>query len=86
MRASMFSFIAARGGGADLVVLHFDGSGGHLVEALVDDSERLTELLHPTQVTIIAVAIDADGNVKLDLIVGIVWLRFTHIPRHTGAT
>jgi hypothetical protein len=71
---------------ADLVVLHLDRSGGHLVQALVDDSERLAELLHPAQVTVIAVTVDTDGNVEFDLVVGIVWLRLANIPRHTGAT
>ena len=73
----------ARGRG-DLVVLDADGAGGHLVEALVDDAERLAELLHAAQVAVVAVAVDADGNVELDLVVGVVRLALADVPRHTG--
>lgn len=70
----------------DFVVLHADRTSRHLVQALVDDSERLAELLHTAKITIVAVTVDADGNVELDLVVGVIWLRLTDIPRNTRAT
>lgn len=70
----------------DLVVFHLDGTSGHLVQALDDDTEGLTELLHTAEVTVVAVTVDTDGDVELDLVVGIVGLRLADIPGHTRAT
>lgn len=70
----------------DLVVLDLDGASGHLVQALVDDAEGLTEFLHTTEVTVVAVTVDADGNVELDLVVCVVGLRLADVPGNTGAT
>ena len=69
----------------DLVVLDLDRAGGHLVQALVDDAQRLPELLHAAEVAVVAVAVDADGHVELDLAVGVVGLRLAHVPWHAGA-
>lgn len=74
----------ARGRG-DLVVLDLDGAGGDLVEALVDDAEGLAEFLHTAEVAVVAVTVDADGDVELDLVIGVVGLRLADIPRHTRA-
>lgn len=70
----------------DLVVLDADGTGGHLVQTLVDDAQGLTELLHTAEVTVVAVTVDTNGDIELDLVVGVVGLRLTDIPRDTGAT
>ena len=70
----------------DLVVFHLDGTRGHLVQALDDDAEGLTEFLHTAEVTVVAVTVDTDGDVELDLVVGIVGLRLADIPGHTRAT
>jgi hypothetical protein len=70
----------------DLVVLDLDGASGHLVQALVDDAERLAELLHAAEVAVVAVTVDANGNVKLDLVVGVVRLGLADVPRNTGTT
>ena len=70
----------------DLVVLHTDGAGGHLVQALVNDAQRLTELLHTAEVPVVAVTVDTDGNVELDLVVRVVGLGLTDIPGDTGTT
>ena len=70
----------------DLVVLDLDGTSGHLVQALVDDAERLAELLHAAEVTVVAVTVDADGDVELDLVVGVIGLGLADIPRDTGST
>jgi hypothetical protein len=70
----------------DLVVLNAHGTCGHLVQALVDDAERLAELLHTAEVTIIAVTVDTDRHIELDLIISVVRLRLADIPWDTGAT
>jgi hypothetical protein len=71
---------------SDLVVLDLDGASGHLVQALVDDAEGLTELLHTAEVTVVAVTVDTDGNVELDLVVCVVRLGLADIPWHTRTT
>lgn len=73
-------------GRCDLVVLNLDGAGGHVVEALVDDAEGLAELLHTAKVAVVAVTVDTNGDVEVDPVVGVVWLRLTDIPRDTGST
>lgn len=70
--------------GSDLVVLDADGAGGHLVEALVDDAQRLAELFHAAEIAVVAVAVGADGDVEFDLVIGIVGLALADIPRDTG--
>ena len=73
------------GRGRDLVVLDADGARRHLVEALVDDAERLAELLHAAEVAVVAVAVDADGHVELHLVVRVVGLALAHVPGHAAA-
>lgn len=68
----------------DLVVLDADRAGGDLVETLVDDAQGLAELLHTAEVAVVAVAVDADGDVELDLVVGVVGLRLTNVPGDAG--
>jgi hypothetical protein len=70
----------------DLVVLHADGAGGHLVQALVDDAQRLTELFHTDEISVVAVTVGTNGHIKFDLVVGIIRLALSDIPRYTGAT
>ena len=70
----------------DLVVLDTDRTSGHLLQALVDDAQRLTELLHADEVSVVAVAIGTNGHIKLDLIVGIIGLALSDIPRNTRST
>jgi hypothetical protein len=74
------------GRGRDLVVFDADRTSGHLVQALVNDAQGLAELLHSAKVTVVAVTVDTNGNVELNLIVGIVGLRLADIPRDTGTT
>ena len=74
------------GRGHDLIVLDTNGTSGHLVQALLDNSERLAELLHAAQVTVVAVTVDTNGDIKLDLVVGIIGLGLPDIPGNTGAT
>jgi hypothetical protein len=70
----------------DLVVLHTHGASGHLVQALVDNAEGLAELLHTAEITVVAVTVDTDGHIELDLVIGIVRLRLADVPWDTGAT
>jgi hypothetical protein len=70
----------------DLVVLDLDGTSGHFVQALVDDAEGLAELLHAAEVTVVAVTVDTNRDVELDLIVGIVRLGLADVPGDTGTT
>jgi hypothetical protein len=70
----------------DLVVLDADRAGRHLVEALVDDAQRLTELLHAAQVTVVAVAIDTNRDIELDLAVSVIGGALANIPRNAGTT
>jgi hypothetical protein len=74
------------GRGRDLVVLDTDGALGHLVQALVDNAKGLTELLHTAEVTVVAVTVDTDGDIELNLVIGVVRLGLTNIPWHTGTT
>ena len=69
-----------------LVVLDLDRTCGHLVQALVDDTEGLAELLHTAKVTIITVTVDTDGDVEFNLVVSVIWLGLADIPWHTRAT
>ena len=68
----------------DLVVFDADWAGRHLVQALMDDAKGLAELLHTAEITVVAVPIDADGDVKVDLVIGVIRLRLADIPRNTG--
>ena len=47
------------------------------VDALLDDTVVLTELLNTYQVAVITITIDANGNIKVDLILGFVRLLLT---------
>ena len=70
----------------DFVVLDSDGAGWHLVEALVDDAEGLAEFFHAAEITVIAVPVYPNWDVKLDLVVRIVRLTFAYIPGYTAAS
>ena len=70
----------------DLVVLDADGTRSDFIETLVDDAKGLAELFHADEVAVVAVTIDADGDVEFDLIIGIVRLGFTNVPRNTRTT
>ena len=51
----------------ELVIVHLDRTGRHLVQTLVDDTKRLAEFLDTAEVTIIAIAVLAHGDVELNL-------------------
>lgn len=70
----------------DLVVFDLDWAGGHLVEALVDDAEGLAELLHSAEVSVVAVAIDTDWHIELDLVIGVIGGRLADVPWDSGSS
>lgn len=49
-------------------------------------AERLAEFFHTAKVPVVAVAILSSRNVKLDLVVSVIWLSLADIPWNTGAT
>lgn len=51
----------------------------------MDDSQRLAELLHAAEVAVIAVAVDTDRDVELDLVVGVVGLGLADVKGDAGA-
>ncbi|KAI6875764.1 NADH-ubiquinone oxidoreductase 49 kDa subunit [Hortaea werneckii] len=71
---------------SDFVVLYLDWASRHLVQALVNDTERLSELLHTAEVAVVAVAVDTDWDIELNLVVGVIRLRLADVPRHTRST
>lgn len=70
----------------DLVVLNLDGAGGHLVEALVDNAEGLAELLHTAEVSVVAVAVDTDWHIELDLVIRVIGGGLADVPWDTGSS
>ena len=78
-------FHGCAGRGGDFVVFDADGAGGHFVEALMYDSERLAEFFHAAEVAVVAIAIHAYWDIELDLIVGVIGLAFSHIPGDAAA-
>lgn len=73
-------------GRGDLVVFDSYRSSGHVVQTLVDDTEGLAEFLHAAQVSVVAVTVDADWDIKFDLVICVVRLALSDIPRHTGTS
>lgn len=70
----------------DLVVLDTDRTGGHLVQALVDDSQGLAELLHSAEVSVVAVTVGTNRDVELNLVISIVGLALSDVVGDTGTT
>ena len=53
-------------------------------EHLFNDAYGLAHFFHTAEVTVVAVAVDADGNVEIHFVVHFVRLFLTHIPFHAG--
>ena len=68
-------------GRRDFVIFDFDRAGRHLVQALVDDTKGLTEFFHAAEVAVITVAVHTDRNVEFYLVVSIVGLGLSDVPR-----
>ena len=71
-------------GRGDLLILELDRSLGHPIEALGHDLERLAHLGHAHHVAIEAVAVAADRDVEVELLVDLVGLALAQIPREPG--
>ncbi len=52
----------------------------------MNDTKGLPELLHTAQVSVVAIAVDADGYIKLDLVIGVVGLTLSDVPWDTGSS
>jgi len=52
----------------------------------MNDSQGLAELLHTAQVSVVAVTVDTHRHIEFDLIVRIVRLALSDIPRDTGSS
>src|SRR5262249_40875851 len=63
-----------------LVIGRTMGPAWHPRDALLDDPEALAHLLHSDEISVVAIAVPADGNIELHSIVGHVGLRLAQIP------
>lgn len=70
----------------DLVILNTDRALGHLVKALVNNTEGLSELLHSAKVSVVTVTVGSNRNIKLNLVVSVVWLVLADIEGNTGTS
>jgi hypothetical protein len=73
---------------AHLVVVerHGAGIGAQPVDALAHDAVGLPHLLDAHEVTVVAVAVDADRNVEVHVGIDLVGLLLAQIPLHARAT
>ncbi|KAI6770051.1 hypothetical protein HG530_004680 [Fusarium avenaceum] len=70
----------------DLVILNTDRALGHLVKALVNNTEGLSELLHSAKVSVVTVTVGSNRNIKLNLVISVVWLVLADIEGNTGTS
>ena len=56
-----------------------------LVAALLHDLGRLAHLFHADDIAVVAVAVLADGDVEIHLLVALVGLRLAQVPGRAGA-
>ena len=68
----------------DLLVLHPVITRRHLVENLFDDAHRLADLVEADRVAVVAVAVRADDDIEIDLVVGEVGLIAAKVPGVAG--
>ena len=73
-------------GRRDLVVLHANRTSGHLVQTLVDDAERLAELLHTAQISVVAVTVNTNRDIELDLVIRVIGSTLADVPRDTRSS
>ena len=52
------------------------------VGTLFDDAYGLAHFFHAAEVAVVAVAVDADGNIEIHLVVHFIRLFLTHVPFH----
>ena len=61
------------------------GVGAQPVGALLDDANRLAHFRHAAEITIVAIAVHAHGNIKIHFVIHFIGLFFAHIPFHARA-
>ena len=74
-------------GRGDFVVVGNHGQAGvrtQPVGALFDDTDGLAHFRHAAEIAVVAVAVHADGDVKINLVVHFIRLFLTHVPFHAG--
>ena len=74
-------------GRGDFVVVGDDGQARvrtQPVGALFDDADGLAHFGHAAEIAVVAVAVHADGDVKINLVVHFIRLFFAHVPFHAG--
>ena len=49
------------------MIINFDDTRRHFIQALTDDVQALPHLLDAAQITVVTVTIFADGNIELNL-------------------
>ena len=71
-------------GRGEFVVCGNDRSGidAQPVNTLFDDAYGLAHFFHAAEVAVVAVAVDADGDVEIHLVVHFIRLFLTHVPFH----
>ncbi len=68
-----------------LAVVDLDRPRRHLLERLPDDAHRLAHLLHAHEVAVVAIAVLADRNIEIHLVIDVIGLRLAQIPRDARA-
>lgn len=68
------------------MIIHLVLPRRHLVNALLNDAQRLSELLNTAEITVVAVSVLSYWHVKLDLVVGVVGGYLADVPRDTRAS
>src|SRR5215469_9754006 len=66
--------------GRNLTIIDLHRSLRHLGDRLLDDAYRLTHFLDPDEISVVGIAITSNGDIELDLVVGIVRLRSAEVP------
>jgi hypothetical protein len=68
----------------DLAVVGDVGALGQPVERLLDDLHRLVHLGHADRVAVVVVALGADGDLEVEVLVRAVRLGLAQVPRDAG--
>src|SRR5690606_16324871 len=60
------------------------GAWGHVVHALANDTQALADLLHAHRTAVIAVTIDRNGHLEIEVLVATVGSLLAVVPLHAG--
>ena len=72
-------------GPKDLGRTRDDGAFGEPIETLLNDPDRLAHLFDPHEVPVVGVAVLADGDLEVDLVVTVVRKDLSNVPLDPGA-